>query len=54
MNKIVSKEANVLLPSNIKNDSINGLKKLGMVSGYYYVIYEIDFISKYLYSLVST
>jgi hypothetical protein len=34
MNKIVSNEGKVDLPSNFKNYSINGLRTAGIVSGY--------------------
>jgi hypothetical protein len=50
--RIVSNDVNVLLLSNIKNESISGLIKLGIVSGYVYVNVLIELISKYLYSFV--
>lgn len=52
MNKMASSEVKVLLPSNIRKESIKGLRTIGIVSGYEDVICLTDLISKYLYSLV--
>jgi len=52
MKRIASREVKVLLPSNIRKESIRGLRTVGMVSGYELVIYLIDLMSKYLYSFV--
>lgn len=54
INKIVSRLVKVLLLSNIKNESIKGLIKAGIVSGYVYDKVLIELINKYLYSLVVT
>jgi len=52
MNKIVSRDVYVDLLSNIKNESIKGLRTFGIVSGKVWVSELIDLINKYLYSFV--
>jgi hypothetical protein len=51
--RIVSRDVKVLLLSNIKNESIRGLKTFGIVSGKLYVRELIDLMRRYLYSLVT-
>ena len=46
MNKMVSREVKVDLPSNLRNDFIRGLRTIGIVCGYVYVIWLIDLINK--------
>mmetsp|Transcript_15333 Transcript_15333/g.14919 ORF Transcript_15333/g.14919 Transcript_15333/m.14919 type:complete len:204 (+) Transcript_15333:112-723(+) len=52
MKRMVSREVKVDLLSNMRKESSKGRMKAGIVSGYVCVSCEIDFISRYRYSLV--
>ena len=52
MNRIVSRDVKVERLSNMRNESMSGLRKPWMVSGKVCVSWFTDLISRYLYSLV--